>query len=338
MNFTLVSTVFNEAARLPQTLADLEAQSCAPAEIVVTDAGSTDGTYEALLAWRERSEVPVVVLQQPGCNVAAGRNLAIERATHDLIASTDFGCRFHPEWLCELTAPFASPEVEVVGGTFTVRREDVDTPAARADYLLSRGYQVQIDDHFSVSSRSIAYRKHVWEAIGGYPEWLTLAADDTIFWRQIRERGFKYVFAEQPRVYWMRHRDYRGFGKEAFRYGRGDGESGINRRMFWSHVGETGLRYALLAGLLTAPLWARRSGSKGVLLLAPTVLGLRSYRRALRYRSELRARGEEVTTVDLLRAFQMTEVVRTQYIKGYLRGRLKRTPSQQEGAADLEVR
>ena len=337
LEFSLVSTVFNESRRLHQPIGDLEAQSLPPSEIIVTDAGSTDGTYEALLAWKARSAVPVTVLQQPGCNVAEGRNLAIRHATHHLIASTDFGCRFHPDWLRELMAPFADPAVDVVGGAFTIRREDVDTPAARADYVLSRGYPVVLDQHFSVSSRSIAYRRHVWEAIGGYPEWLTLAADDTIFWRQIREKGFRHVFAGQPRVYWLRHRSSAGFGKEAFRYGRGDGESGINRRMFWSHLAETGLRYALFAELLTAPLWMRRHATPGALLLAPTLLGLRSYRRAFGYWRELRAAGEPFGPADLLNALRLTERVRVQYLKGYLKGWTGRTTAQRAGAARLDV-
>ena len=50
MQFTLVSTIFNESRRLPQTIADLEAQTVQPTEIIITDAGSTDGTWALLEA------------------------------------------------------------------------------------------------------------------------------------------------------------------------------------------------------------------------------------------------------------------------------------------------
>src|ERR1700754_4677007 len=97
--FTLVSTVFNEKRRLAQTLSDLDNQTIHPDEIIITDAGSTDGTYEELVEWGKRSASQVKILQQKGCNVAAGRNLAIRAAKNDLIVSTDFGCRFDKNWL-----------------------------------------------------------------------------------------------------------------------------------------------------------------------------------------------------------------------------------------------
>ncbi|WP_394334976.1 glycosyltransferase [Niastella yeongjuensis] len=50
--FTLVSTVFNERKRIDKTIEDLRNQTLQPAEIIITDAGSTDGTYEALIEWQ----------------------------------------------------------------------------------------------------------------------------------------------------------------------------------------------------------------------------------------------------------------------------------------------
>ena len=60
--FTLVSTVFNEARRLDQSIADIEAQTCPPNEIVITDAGSTDGTWKILNDWKDRSDIPIKIL------------------------------------------------------------------------------------------------------------------------------------------------------------------------------------------------------------------------------------------------------------------------------------
>ena len=79
MIFSLVSTIFNEAKRLRQTIADLEAQTIKPAEIIIiTDAGSNDASWEILTEWQHQSSVPIVLLKEEGCNVARGRNLAIK--------------------------------------------------------------------------------------------------------------------------------------------------------------------------------------------------------------------------------------------------------------------
>ena len=68
LNFTLVSTVFNEQKRLPETISDLENQSLKPTQIVITDAGSTDDTYEILKDWSANSSIDVVILQKTKCN------------------------------------------------------------------------------------------------------------------------------------------------------------------------------------------------------------------------------------------------------------------------------
>jgi glycosyltransferase involved in cell wall biosynthesis len=227
-SFTLVTTVFNEIRRLEQTISDLEAQTLKPDEIIIADAGSRDGTLERLEKWQKESSIRVVVFVMQGCNIAEGRNEAIRRAANDLIVSTDFGCRYKPGWLESLVKPFENPDIQVVGGAFEIIHEEVNTPAAKADYVLQNGYPVVMDEYFSVSSRSIAYYRSVWEAVGGYLEWLTLAADDTIFWRQIRKQKIRYVLVPEPNVFWLRHKSYSAFAKEAFRYGLGDGESMIN--------------------------------------------------------------------------------------------------------------
>ena len=114
--FSLVSTVFNEKKRLQETIDDIEGQIVKPDQIVITDAGSTDGTFERLKQWATNSLIEIIILQKTGCNVAEGRNLAIRNARYDLIVSTDFGCRFHSQWLQSMIAPFDDETVKVVGG------------------------------------------------------------------------------------------------------------------------------------------------------------------------------------------------------------------------------
>lgn len=337
--FTLVSTVFNEMRRLNQTIADIEAQIVKPDEIVITDAGSKDGTYERLLQWKAESSIAIQVIQKPKCNVAEGRNLAIAAASYTLIASTDFGCRFKTEWLRDLLAPFDSdPDLKVVGGGFTIIKEEVKNLAQKADYVLSNGYEIVFDEYFSTSSRSIAYKKEVWETIGGYPEWLTLAADDTIFWRQIKHHGFKYAFVPTPNVYWLRHKDYLGFGKEAFRYGLGDGESRINFRNFVSHLVETGFRYAFFLVLgYQFFFWLLGSHSFWSLFWAlPFSLGLRSYKNALNRWQKFKVTDGYDFKV-LLACFRMVEVTRRFYLKGYFKGYFKSSPKQKAAAAQLNT-
>ncbi|MEN9443453.1 MAG: hypothetical protein RIS47_343 [Bacteroidota bacterium] len=329
--FSLVSTVYNEALRIDQTIADLQAQTLQPTEIVITDAGSTDGTWEILQQWRDESVIPIVLLREKGCSVARGRNLAIAHATTNIIASTDFGCRFQPQWLESILTPFADAATEVVGGAFSVSPPQT-TNSARADYILQNGYPVRMDTYFSVSSRSIAYRKYVWQQIGGYQEWLTLAADDTIFWRQILKKAYKYEFVTAPHVEWMRHTTRKAFAREAYRYGLGDGESHINLRNTLSHIAELTARYASIALTITILGFAAVGFWILILWLPIYYFGFRSYRKAIVNWFRLPVR---YSVWILCEAFLLIEQSRWAYLRGYLKGFVGRKRQQVAGQKKL---
>lgn len=331
--FTLVSTTFNEINRLDVSIREIEGQSLQPTNIIIVDAGSKDGTYEKLLAWKQSSKIPVEILSDPGCNVAEGRNLAIRMAKTELIASTDFGCRYHTDWLRSIISPFAEDAtLEVVGGSFTVKEEEVINNAQKADYVLQDGYRMKIDDSFTVSSRSIAYKKNVWEQIGGYPEWLTLAADDTIFWRQIRKRNIKFKLVDTPYVYWNRHKTFKGFEKEAGRYGLGDGESGINMRTYLSHCIETSMRYSFAIHLLLIPFYIAHSFLP-LLLFVLQLFGFRSYKNA--FIKWVKWRSPKYNLEVLMACLRMIEVTRISYLRGYTKGLTRRDPVQKQASKKL---
>jgi glycosyltransferase involved in cell wall biosynthesis len=330
--FTLVSTTFNEIARIDNTIADIEGQTVLPARIIIVDAGSNDGTYEKLIAWKQTSKTSVEIILIPKSKIAEARNHAIGLATTDIVASTDFGCRYHSEWLESIISPFNDDTIEITGGSFTVREDDVKNLSQRADYVLQNGYKTVIDGNFPASSRSIAYRKYVWEQIGGYQEWLTMAADDLIFWKQIRKRNFKVKLVDKPYVYWSRHKTFKAFGKEARRYGLGDGEGGVNKRTLISHIVETSLRYSLFIHILLIPFYIGFT-SLPLIFLLPQLFGLRSYANA--FKRWLQWRSPKYNIKVFLAMLWMIEVSRINYIRGHLKGISSRTSVQKEGAKKL---
>ena len=321
MEFTLVSTVFNEAKRINKTIADLTKQTIQPSEIVITDSGSTDGTYEMLINWKNASLVPIIILQKQCCNIAEGRNLAIKASKYDLIVSTDFGCRFHEDWLKTLTEPFNNPDVHVSGGAFTVIEKEQNTIAARAAYVMSNGYNIDINDpSFIPSSRSIAYKRRVFNQIGGYCEWLTLAADDLIFGKEILARGYRISFVNKPYVYWGRHSEVNGFIKEAGRYGLGDGEARVNKRNLISNILQLILRYLFFASLiyLLLALIFKRSLISVIVCLICFSPGLKSY--YYYTKNWLRYKSSKYNLKVFLYGFYLLEATRIRYIIGYFNG------------------
>lgn len=322
IQFTLVSTVFNEAKRLKDTIEDLKNQSVSPSEIIITDAGSNDGTVEILEDWKRSSSVPIKILIKPRCNVAEGRNLAINNSSYETIVSTDFGCRFHKDWLKSLTEPLVDENIMVVGGSFSVIEEDQKTLAAKAAYILNNGYKVDVNaPWFIPSSRSIAYRKSVFKRIGGYCEWLTLAADDSVFGKELLAHNFKIFMVNKPYVFWGRHSEFKAYEKEAFRYGLGDGESRIGLFSKVKSLMYVFLRILFLLGMIAIIInLINGSSIAGISVITLiSLLGFRPYYLNL-FKPWIQIRSDKYTLNVLVASVYLLEAVQFHYYRGYFRG------------------
>ena len=226
---SLVATVLNETGALRPWLAALKAQVRQPVEIVICDGGSKDGTVEALEAFaRENPAPPLRVVSKPGANIAAGRNAAIAAATGEIIVVTDAGSLPNPDWLAEILKPFdADPATRAVAGSYRFL-EDTRFRRAASAYL---GKPWAAPD-FKPSSRSIAFTKQVWQSVGGYPEWLTQAAEDTLFNRLLTDQGVFVQAAPQAIVVWNTRSNVcsllRMIGRNAF----GDAEAQTAKEAF----------------------------------------------------------------------------------------------------------
>jgi glycosyltransferase involved in cell wall biosynthesis len=340
IKFTLVTTVFNEAKRLDDTIADIEAQTWKPDEVIVIDAGSTDGTMERLFRWGKESSISVRAEVMPKCNIAQGRNYAISIARNELIASTDFGCRYKPMWLENLMKPFTlDSNLEVTAGNFTVNEEEIHSLPAKSDYVLQNGYQYNENWPYLPSSRSIGYYRRVWEKVGKYPEWVTLAADDSTYWYVLEKIGFNTHCHWERDVYWMRHNSFKGFAKEAFRYGLGEGETKSGIRNFTSNLIEAACRYTLPVTLLLMVIMAVLGWSWYYLLpiMVFQTFGLRSYNRAIGQWNKFKGNPKYHTLEVLFACFRQIEISRINHTKGFIKGYWKSPASIQAEGLKLQA-
>ncbi len=224
MRVSVVTTVLNEAESLPRLLDSLAAQTSPPDEVLICDGGSTDGTPALLEAERR---LPLRVVRLPGANISQGRNAVIRLATGDIIAVTDAGVRLSPQWLEEITAPFEDTNVQTVAGFFNPDPQTVFEVAMGATVLPE--LREVAPAHFLPSSRSVAFRKSAWAAVGGYPEWLDYC-EDLIFDLRLRERYGPFVFRPDALVYFRPRSSLRAFFRQYYCYARGDGKADLWRR------------------------------------------------------------------------------------------------------------
>jgi glycosyltransferase involved in cell wall biosynthesis len=224
MRISVVVTVLNEAESVPRMLDSMAAQTRLPDEIVVCDGGSTDGTLPLLEA---EHRLPLRVIQRPGTTISQGRNAAIEIATGEVIAVTDAGVRLSPQWLEKVVAPFEDEGTQAVAGFF------LPDPHTAFETALGATVLPELREinpaHFLPSSRSVAFRKSAWRAVGGYPGWLDYC-EDLIFDFRLRQRCGPFVFAPEALVYFRPRSSLRAFLRQYYRYARGDGKADLWRR------------------------------------------------------------------------------------------------------------
>ncbi|MEO6912242.1 MAG: glycosyltransferase, partial [Edaphobacter sp.] len=191
MAVSVAATVLNEVRDIPGLLSSLAAQTLAPAEIIVVDGGSTDGTWEWLLA--AQPQYPsLVAIRDESCNlkrspgpIARGRNIGIAAATSEIVACADAGCIYRPDWLANLTAPIVAGTTEYSLGGSCI---DPNSPTVW-DIASAPFFGVKLDPNEptkSCTARSMAFRKDLWQRVGGFPE-IVFLGEDTLFDAKVRK-------------------------------------------------------------------------------------------------------------------------------------------------------
>ncbi|MGH2546953.1 MAG: glycosyltransferase [Actinomycetota bacterium] len=220
MDVSVITTLYNERGSVEELLGSLFSQTLAPAEIVVADGGSTDGT-RGILAELARRHPTLRVVDCPGGR-SAGRNAAISTASHELIACIDGGCVAEPDWLEKLSAPFAEGADWVAGFYRPEGRSLLSTCLG----LVMVYVREEVDEGFLPSGRSMAFRRKLWQEVGGFPEELDFA-EDTLFGERLRAAGHLAHFTPEAVVRWRPPPGFRTLARTLYRWGHGDGVAGL---------------------------------------------------------------------------------------------------------------
>jgi glycosyltransferase involved in cell wall biosynthesis len=311
---SLICTVRDEADNIAALLDSMLVQSRPPDEIVINDCLSRDATPAIVRAYAARD--PRVRLVFGGHNISSGRNSAVRAARGDLIACTDAGLTLDCAWLAAIIAPLEAGAADLVGGFFR--------PAPCSLFELTLGavnYRdpAEIDPaKFLPFGKSMAFRRALWERVGGFPEQLS-HCEDLVFAMAAERAGFRRAFAPDAVVHFRPRPSLAAFARQYYLYGRGDGLAGLWPRRHLARYGA----YASLITLLTAA--ARRPGLRlpAAALLA---VGAAGYTRGPYRRLWPRLRGRPAP--QRLAALALVPVIRLvgdlAKLAGYPVGRLRR--------------
>ena len=208
----------------------MQRQTLAPVDIVIVDGGSTDGTWEQLLA--AKATLPnLLPVRDETCNrkhvvgpIARGRNVAITRARGELIACADAGCLYDSTWVDNITAPLRDGAADyTLGGSRLDLSQSTVWDIASAPFL---GVKLApLEPSKSCAARSVAFTRSAWARVGGFPEYL-FHADDVLFDQQMRENA-RTVPAADAKAIFIPHHTLGTAVWQVSSYARGDGIAGL---------------------------------------------------------------------------------------------------------------
>lgn len=231
----LILTCKNEERDLRSFLNSIEVQTHLPDRIVICDGGSTDSTLDIIQKWvklwAEPKGIDVSLFSLPGASIALGRNEASKKADQEILLFADMGTILSPDWVARILAPFVYDQsCEVSMGWYNPKwdkRWQYELTTLMGPFLEKLNLEF-----FLPSARSLALKRSIFEDVGGFPEFLTFAAEDSLFDYYLKGKAKIIYFVPDAFVLWNIPDSPLKLWNTIRRYARGDAETGF---LFWSH-------------------------------------------------------------------------------------------------------
>lgn len=223
---SVVIAARNAGLTIGKCLTALQGQKYPPYEILVMDDESSDDTGGIARAF---DGVRVIDLKWGGA--ARARNVGVRAARGEIVAFTDADCVPHPDWLRELVRCFEDPDAAGAGGDqvspadetpFGRRVQDFfKTIGFMTDYIPSGASSGGIRETRHNPSCNSAYRKSVFEAVGGFSE-DQFPGEDFELDLKLRRLGHKLVYNPAAVVGHYRPGSLSALASMMRRYGAGE--------------------------------------------------------------------------------------------------------------------
>jgi lipopolysaccharide/colanic/teichoic acid biosynthesis glycosyltransferase/glycosyltransferase involved in cell wall biosynthesis len=301
---SVVVPVRNAAGTLGACLEALAHQTVAAGsyEIIVVNDGSTDNTRQVAL------DHHVCCLDIAPAGPAAARNHGVAQAGGELVLFTDSDCAPAPDWIEQMSALFADPEVVGARGVYRTRQTSLVARFVQQEYQDKYDRTSQRATIDFIDTYSAGYRRAVFQANGGFETAFSApSVEDQEFSFRLAQKGYKLLFAPRAAVYHQHDSTLAEYGRRKFWIGYwkafllrwlpekalGDSHTPLSQRV---QMGLAGLAAAaVVLGLAWHPLWWGAAGllaiffatalpfffklwqrDRAVLLVAPLLLLVRA--------------------------------------------------------------
>lgn len=226
---SVVIPCYNEERFIGKVLENLAGQH-APAryEIIIVDGMSTDGTRAVVAEFTGRHpDIAVRLIDNPARNIPTALNLGIGRARHEIIVRMDAHSVPSENYVRRCVEGLTSDEVSVVGMPWRIRASEETWTAQAIALAVAHPFGIgdakyRLENSASQFVDTVpfgAFRKSLWQQVGGFNESL-LANEDYDFHYRVRQRGGRILLDTGGHsIYFARH-SFKALAVQYFRYGR----------------------------------------------------------------------------------------------------------------------
>ena len=191
---SIVIRCYNEEQHIGRLLTGLLKQRKKPDQIVVVDSGSTDAT----LSIAARFPVAIHSIEPADFSFGRSLNIGCRAATGDVIAIVSAHVYpLYDNWLSELTAPFADPDVALAYG----RQEGDERTKYSERQIMARWFPPRSEprqSHAFANNANAAIRRSIWEE-QPYDEELT-GLEDLDWAQRAMSRGYAVSYVASAPV------------------------------------------------------------------------------------------------------------------------------------------
>jgi succinoglycan biosynthesis protein ExoA len=193
-------------------------------ELLVIDGESTDGSPGIVQRFAADSDVEVRLLENPALKTAPGLNIGLDAAKGEVIVRVDAHAEVAPDFLSQSVAALEETYADAVGGPIESVAEGLVGEAIALAMSSPFGignaaFRYSQEPQYTDTVAFAAYRRDVFERIGGFAEDIDFGEDDEFNYR-LGDAGGKIFLTPKIRsVYHTRSslpalfRQYRAYGR-----------------------------------------------------------------------------------------------------------------------------
>ncbi|MCH1548477.1 MAG: glycosyltransferase [Flavobacteriaceae bacterium] len=200
-----IVTIFNEEENCLSWLESYYNQTILCDELIIVDGLSTDNSLEIIQKISKKyPSLKIKLFKEKLANrkfscspIAEGRNIAIKKSSGKNIICFDFGCTYPKNYVENITRLLES--YPIVGGLFSLKNKTSYIQKSYSKFFMPT--ITDLEEGFIPSSRSLGFKKKLWEKVGGYSS-KYITGEDTHFITKITNKGVVIGYCQNTDVTW----------------------------------------------------------------------------------------------------------------------------------------